>query len=494
MTVNASLSVSNLINVTTSLAATAVQSQSTGTFMIVGSSPVIDTFTRARKYTSATAVAVDFGSAPEAAAATVWFAQTPQPQSLYIGRWAQTATAGQLFGAPLSLAQQSIAAWQAITTGTFTVSIGGTSQTITSTSFAGASNLNAVAALISAKLTGATMAYNSAYQQFVITATATGATSTVGFASAPGTGTDISSMLAMTQASIGAYNVAGIAAESALAAVTALDAQYGQNFYGITVLGAADSDHIAIAPFLSASSNKHFYLVDTQETGVLVSSTTTDIGYVLSAANVGKTAVQYSSYSPYAGISMMAKMLGVNYSGQNTALTAMYQQEPTITPEQLNVNQLSALIAKNCNAFLSYNNGASIIQPGICSNGSWIDAVIGADALSLAIQAAVFNLLYTSGTKVPQTDAGMHLIKVTIEQVLDQFAQNGFIAPGVWNSAGFGTLSQGQTLTSGYYVFQPPVATQSLAQRAQRISVPFQIAVKLAGAVQYVNVAITLNN
>ena len=77
------------------------------------------------------------------------------------------------------------------------------------------------------------------------------------------------------------------------------------------------------------------------------------------------------------------------------------------------------------------------------------------------------------------------------------YADNGFIAPGVWNGPLFGSLQNNAdgtapTLSTGYYVYQPPIASQPANQRSQRISVPFQIAVNLAGAVQTVNVLITL--
>ena len=173
----------------------------------------------------------------------------------------------------------------------------------------------------------------------------------------------------------------------------------------------------------------------------------------------------------------------------------MYGQEPGITGDSINATQLAALLAKNANGFVQYNNGTSIVQQGICSNGTFIDTVIGKDALTIDIQADVFNLFLT--THVPQDDAGNHMIKAVIEKRLSQYAANGYIAPGTWNGPLFGSLQNNAdgtppTLSTGYYVFQPPIASQPANQRAQRISVPFQIAVNLAGAVQTVNVLITL--
>lgn len=497
MTINASLSISRLVNVTATLTAAAAQAQSTSTYLILGNSPVIDPTSRIRTYMSSTAVATDFGSgAPETLAAALFFQQAPQPTELQIGRWAQTATSGQLYGSPLSAAQQLISTWTAITDGGFHIAIDGAgAENVTGLNFTAVNNLNGVASVINAALTGAVVVWNSVYQQFIATSNTTGATSSVGFATAgSGGATDISGLLGFTQASSGSYQAPGIAAETALAAVTIFDAQFGQQWYALSILGAVDVDHLAVSAFLQGSSNKHFYGVSTQEAGVLVANSTSDIAFELKSSTVAKTAVQYNGGSPYSVASLLGRILTTDWNGNKTAITLMYKQEPGITPDNLNVNQVNALEAKNCNGFLSYNNGTAIIEPGVCSNGEFIDTAIGADTLALAVQTAVYNLLYTSPTKIPQTDSGMHLIKVTIEQVLSQFAANGFLAPGIWDAAGFGSLNQGDPLDSGYYVFAPPIATQPAPQRAQRLSVPFQIACKLAGAVQTVNVAITLNN
>jgi hypothetical protein len=491
-----SLPISTLINVTSSLAAAAVQAQSTNTLLIVGTSTVIPLSQRMQTFASATEVATAFGpSAPETIAATIWFNGSPQPTSVDIGRWAQAAAAGQLIGAPLTVAQQMLSVFTAITDGGFGIALNGTAvEQVTALNFSAAANLNAVASIIQTALTGTTVVWNGT--QFVITSSTTGASSAVSFATSPtGEGvTDISTMLGLSATSSGAFTSPGQVAESALAAVTILDNMFGNQFYGISVLGAADTDVQAIVPFITASTNKHYYFDSTMEAGVLVPTFTTDIASVLKAANLSKVAVQYNGSTPFSAIALASKMLSVNYAGANTVIAAMWQNEPSVTADSLSLMQLNSLTAKNANAFVRYNNGASIVIPGVSSSGQFIDTVIGADALALAIQTNVFNLFF-SGVDIPQDDAGMHLIKVAgIQPILTQFVANGFIAPGIWNNAGFGSLAQGNNLPNGYYIFQPLVATQTAAQRQARISVPFQIAVNLAGAVATVNVAITLGS
>lgn len=308
-----------------------------------------------------------------------------------------------------------------------------------------------------------------------------------------GTATDISGMMAGLSTSSGAYFANGIDAETATAAATLFDSQFGQTWYALTMPQAVDADQLNVAAYVEGSNNKHLLGVSTQEAGVLSSISTTDIAYELKALGYNRSMVQYSSSNAYAVCSLFGRALTVNYNGNSTVINLMYKQEPGIVAESLTETQIDALEGKNCNVFVAYNNNTAIIEPGKMSSGNYIDEMTGTDWLALTIQTAEYNLLYTSTTKIPQTDAGMHLLAVTAEAVLAQGVANGLLAPGVWNSGGFGSLNQGDYLAKGFYVYAPPVALQLQADREARKSVPIQIAAKLAGAVDTVDITINVN-
>lgn len=310
-----------------------------------------------------------------------------------------------------------------------------------------------------------------------------------------GTGVDVSDNLLMRSTDSGAYAVNGIAAESALTAAGIFDNYFGQKWYGLDIPEALDSDHIAVAGFIQGTNTKHIYFLTTQEGGVLTSSSTTDIAYVLQQLGYTRTFVQYSSSNAYAVASAAAKLLSVDYDGSNTTITLMYKQEPGIVAEQLNQTQAAALQAKNCNVFIAYNNSTAILQTGIMVGGEniWADVITDTDWLAVTIQTALYNVLYTSQTKIPQTDDGMHVLKTAIENVCSQGVANGTLGPGTWTVGGFGTLHQDDFMPTGFYVYQPPISTQNPSARAARQSVPFQVAAKLAGAVHNVQVTINVN-
>lgn len=308
-----------------------------------------------------------------------------------------------------------------------------------------------------------------------------------------GTGTDISAMTGATVVSSGAYVAEGVDAETALAAVAAFDQAYGQQWYALFMIDVTDDDNLDIAAYIEAATNKHLYGVSTQEAGVLSSVSTIDIAYLLSQLNYNRTLVQYSSSNPYAVCSLFGRALTVNYNGNNTVITLMYKQEPGIAGESVTESQANSLKAKNCNVFVKYNNNTAIVQYGQMCSGAFIDEITGTDWLAITIMTAVYNLLYTSPTKIPQTDAGSQLITNTIAAVCSQAVINGLLAPGVWNSQGFGILVQGGYIAQGFYIYAPPVANQFQADREARKSVAFQVAAKLAGAVHTVDIRIDVN-
>lgn len=595
------LPISRLINVSVSLAPQAAQAQNLNSLLILGSSAVIDPVTRMRAYSTLAQVAEDFGtSAPEYLAAVLWFEQngsaSGSPASLLIGRWVETPSAAQLYGAPLTPAQQNLANFNSIASGTFritsaqtvpapvivasSVSVastatytvdsfsdtisgtfnlqvgsGGTPFSVTLTSktlsqavstlnvnttfhttnnltastsggtlvitgstgsggsatiidnsslvqsnyqavtgvvLTGVGSLNAVAAAINAKVSSLTCAWNSVSSNFVFTGSS-GSSASISFMTASA-GSDLSVLLGCRAIDSGAYTVPGMDAETALAAVTLFDTNFGQQWFGLTVCGAADADYEVIAPYIEAANNLHYFFVTTQEAGVLVSNYTTDIAYILSQAGYNRTMVQYSGTNPYAAVSAAALALTTNYQANNSVIDLMYKKEPGITPEYLSATQIATAEAKNASVFVAYDNNTAIIDQGNSCSGLPATLVIGAMAFAVQLQTDLYNALYLSPTKIPQSDAGMHTLASIIESDATAFVNNGFLAPGYWNSTYvFGTLQYNQYLAKGYYLYTPSVATQTPANRAAGQSVPFQLAAKFSGAVREVNLAVTIN-
>jgi len=604
---NLGLPVSNIVNVQVVMSPLAAATRNFGSLLIAGDSNVIGTTERLRLYNTLGAVASDFGlSAPEYQAAALYFGQTPQPSTLYVGRWARTATSALINGGLLSAATQAMTMWTPITTGSFAITIDGVVKTLSSLNFSAQTNLNGVASVITTALASAgTCVWNSVYQQFQITSATTGAgvaasgnitlatnpanndtvtiggtvvtfvtaaptgnqvligasanntaanlqafliasndanivkaayatvgavttvtyasvgtggnaftlaktgtnvtvsgatlsggvnASTIGYASATGSGQDISAQLGLVTGTA-AVPAQGSNAESAVAAAAAFD-NISNDWYGLTFASSVamtDADNKAVAGYIEGANTSRIYGVTTQSALSLVATSSADICSQLKALGYKRTFVQYSSSNAYAAASIFGRAFTVNFNGSNTTLTIKFKQEPGVVAEVLTASQAAALAAKNCNVFVAYNNSTNIIQEGAMVNGYFFDEVHGTDWLQNDMQTGVYNLLYTSTTKIPQTDAGVNVILATVAQSCERGRANGLIAPGVWNAAGFGSLNQGDTLAKGYYNYAPPVATQSQSDRSARKAPVIQTAIKLAGAIHFTNVIVNVN-
>lgn len=490
------LPTTRVINVSWSLTAAAASYANINTLLVLGDSPVIDTTQRIRSYASALAVGADFGNtAPEYLAAVSFFSQTPTPRQLYIGRWARTATAGQLIGAALTTPQQALANFTAVSAGGFKIKVDGASTpvAVSAVNLSAATSLSQVASIVTTALASATIGATCTWngQQFVFTSATTGTTSQVSFLTAPTSGTDLSALLGGT-AALGGYVVTGIAAETALAAVQALDsiATYWYALSWACATYPADADYLSVASYIETTT--HIHGVTTAENSAITAGNTTDIGSLLKAAGLKRTFGFWSANNPYAAIGALGDLLTTNLEGSNTMPTLMWKTIIGAAPDAITTQQANILDGKRYNYYAPFDNGAAIIVNGWCFGDAFVDEVYGADWLTNHVQTDLFNLM-TSVPKVAQTDKGMTLIANTIEASLERGVNNNYVAPGVWQGPAFGALKTGDTLTTGYYVYIPKIASQSSADRKTRVTPPIQVALKLSGAVDVVDVAITIN-
>lgn len=486
------LNVGRLVRVAVNLAPLAAARRGFGTLLIAGDSNVINGVDRFRTYTDLESVAGDFGtSAPEYLAAALYFGQSPRPNQLMIGRWLRTATAGLVQGGILTTAEQAMANWTAITAGSFKIDIDGVTKTLSALDFSAETNLNGVAGVINAALTGGTIAWDGS--RFTVTSSTTGLTSEVGYASATGSGADISAQLKLTS-STALVPVPGFAAETPVECVTELANMSGM-WYGLSFAASTmptDDQIVDVAAFIEGASISRLFGVTETDTRVLDNAWTTDLASRLKALSYKRSCVQFSA-NPYAVCSLFGRAFSVNFSANRSTITLMYKQEPGIVAENLTETQAQTLKAKRCNVFVQYQNDTAIVQYGVMSGQAYFDEMHGLDWFSDALQTAEYNLLYQSKTKIPQTDAGQNQLVNVAAGVCQEAINNGLIAPGQWNADGFGQLSRGDFLEEGFYIYTQPMAAQDQSIREQRIAPPIQIALKLAGAIHEIDCIVDVN-
>lgn len=491
------LSVSGIVNVTVTISPIAAPQRNFGVALFLGDSNVIDVAERLRPYRTLEQVAGEFGtSAPEYRAAALYFSQNPRPSLLYLGRWARIATAAILHGGLLTNEEQDIGDWQAITDGSFRITIDGTVRTVSGLDFSGATNLNGVASIIAAALTGGGATWDALYDRFDVFSDTSGTSSTITHAVpvSPASGTDISGLLKLNAANA-SNPVGGIAGELPIDAVVACEDRSGE-WYGVKFTASvqpSDNDLLDVSAYIEGASRSRIHAVTVTNSQALDSTITNDFGSRAKALGYKRTTYQYSSTNSFAVASMLGRAFTVNFEGTDTTITLMFKQEPGIIAETLTESQAATLKTKNYNVFVNYDNDSAILQWGVMANGYFFDEVHGLDWLQNAVQSAVWNLLYQEQRKIPQTDAGITQIRAVVSAAIQRGVRNGLVAPGVWNGPNMGALRTGNILTNGFYVFADNIANQVQSDREARKSPPIQAAVKLAGAVHTVDVIISVN-
>lgn len=192
---------------------------------------------------------------------------------------------------------------------------------------------------------------------------------------------------------------------------------------------------------------------------------------------------------------MMAAYVGrafsVNFEGSDVSQTMNLKTLVNVTPD-LNISQTDYMNAKEngVDLYISYEG-----DPSTVSNGAnvYFDVIYENMALKFYAQNGMYNALKTTGTKIPQTESGITVLKNALGQVFKQFVRNGVIAAGKWNSAqtfGDPEVFRANIADQGWYIYSMPIAEQSQAERERRVAPYIQGACKRAGAVHEADVLI----
>ena len=478
--------VSNVVSVSIAIGATFPARAGFGTLNIVtAETGVIGVAERIRSYSNLDGVAADWSGTSEVIkAATAYFSQQPKPTKLKVSTRYPTAVAAQLRGGAVEANAANLALFVAVSNGSFVLSVDGVSEDIDTMDFTTDANFTEVAATIQTAVqaiatggfTAATVTHDGV--RFFINSGTTGATSTISFATATGSGTDISSLMEIRQGE--GTKVNGVAAETITASLNAIQ-NIDPDWYGLLFTKEVrdgfvvnTEDAVEAAADWCEARVKVFGNT-TNDLDALDSVTDSDILSVLKAKNLRRTISTYSS-SPgqYPSASVLGRAFTVNFNQPNSTLTLKFKQGPGITVEQLTQNEKAVLDSKRGNAFILL--GASdMYSESRMANNTFFDEVHGIDWLENAIQTNVFGYLLTRTTKVPYTDKGVAALEQQVINALDEAVRNGLISAG--------ETIDGEFLANGYKTITVPVADMNQSDKEARLYPGLSFVVLGAGAI-----------
>lgn len=207
------------------------------------------------------------------------------------------------------------------------------------------------------------------------------------------------------------------------------------------------------------------------DTDILDSTSTTDIAYVLSAANYDRTILMYhdKSNSQFAG----AAWAGNGLPNDPGSITWAFKELSGVTLMAVNETRVSTLRAKNCNFYAA--RGVEFTQDGKVASGEWIDVIRTIDWTEARIQEGIIRALSNS-KKIPFTDKGATQVQNEVEAVLREGVNNDAFAAD-----------------PAPQVIVPKVSTVSAANKALRLLPDVEFTATFSGAIHKTEIEGTIS-
>lgn len=323
-------------------------------------------------------------------AAAAYFAQSPAPKQVAVGR-RQVNTC-------------TITVDTAANSTDYTITINGTAFTVTSDS-------DATDAEIATALRAAINAGSEP-----VTASGTGADVIL---TADVSGTAFSAVFTGTNMSLGALTAAATIAAD-LAAIQLENA----NWYGVILTDRASADAQAAIDWV-ATVRKILFCASAEQNAADVAdaSDAATLPAILKSESQDRAApIWLEDISSYPDAALAGRVL----SKTPGTYTAMFKELVGISVSSLTETQEGNLLDKHCNIYEAIG-GRNMVRRGTVASGSYIDQIHGRDWLVARIEEAVFDVL-SAVDKVPFTDAGIALVENALKGVLQGAVNSGYLA------------------------------------------------------------------
>jgi hypothetical protein len=443
------ISYSNYIDITSGVGANETVKERDLITRIFTSNPLAPTKS-VIEFTTLGEVASYFGTASEEyQRASFYFSYVSKligtPDNISFGKWTSTAVAPTAFSNPLAVG--SLAAFTAITAGSFTFSLGGVSLTTTAIDFAIANSLGGVATVLETAIraaaatasagpafTGASVTYTAAANglggYFTLIGGTTGSTAgtiTVDQAS----GDTIANLLGMQ--SINTIYSAGGDVETITQTLTN-SATTSTNFFSFLFLNSlalSQANMLLAAEWCASNNVDYMYLVPVtaSNAAALSAALGTYEGVALTLSPL-LTPAQFPAMFP----GMLAA--ATDYSQPNAVANFMYQPVNGLTPSVLDDADKATYDGLIVNYYgQTQVNGQTInfYQDGYLCGGATSPQDMGVYTneawLKGAVTSQLFDMLLDLN-QVPVNANGLGIVQANIQSVVTQALVNGCISVG----------------------------------------------------------------
>lgn len=469
--------------------------------MLLTKSALLPSGTPAMAFASAAAVAAFFGDASdEAVFAQQYFTgltnQQKAPTSLVIGRRIDGDAPAWIRGGAISA---DLAAFKKVTDGAMKITIDGTEKKATAVDLSSATSLSEVVQTIATALTGCTGSYDSTTNTFTFTSSTDGASSTVSYASAGDSGTDLSAMLCMTQAegAVLSQGVDAMTEAATLDAIRAVTANWAQftTLWEVTeqdeaeaYAAWADIDDDYVYVFWSSDRNMESTLTQDSTIAKALQDKYNCVFMIYSLDfSTAAFALAYPATIKWDATQGMKVIFGKSASGLS----------PMVTDEQV-ATALDDLGVSYVGQFATRNDEFIIANRGELTGSMYgfYDTLIGSIWLRSKLQTSIMNGFATVN-RAPYNNVGYTMLKSWCQDPITQAKNAGVIDEGL--SLSESQKSQilqetgdseavGELQSKGYFL---QILDPGASVRAQRGSPVAALYYAYGGSIQKVELPVT---
>lgn len=442
---------------------------------------------RIQYFSTLTAVEAITGTTGERyKAAREFFSQPTRARQMAIGQTFDSAQSAFLRTDTIG----ALSAFTAVSDGSFAITIDGDQNDVTGLDFSSAADLAGVAAVIQAGLraetgggfTSATCELVGA--QFLINSGTSGDDSTITVLSSvsPGVGTDISGagfMNGQNGSTVPGYLPTTLTNELALIAEAARCSGAFVYAWELDRVYRDTSDQVAAAQWAEGRTAIMSATVNSPLT--FDPNSTNDVAAQLNALALTRTFTTYhDNPNFYPGMSILARMLSVNYALANSTITAKFKDLPGVPTVGVSETQLSVIQSKRANTFTLVGNNARTFRDGNNVHPSWyMDDLINLDNYKEELEVAVLNMFLRNG-KVPLTVAGQAIAREPLSEISDRYEFNGTFADRREQDS---TAKAGFRILPAVDIVATPIENLTVSDRTNRAGPPFTLNNQLAGAI-----------
>jgi len=413
-------------------------------------------------------------------AGNAFFSKAKRPNTIAVCKIFESNQPAYLLGGTVALSGIS-----SVADGAFKITIDGTEREISDMDFSSATGLSDIASIVNTALS----TYGSCSVRddvLCIKSAATGSTATISFASAPESGTDVSSILGLTEAdgamAMDGYTSGNIAQE--LQKIADYVVSSGKFLYG-WVLDREYRDTEAQALAAQWVNSRGFDACGafcTNNANAYNPQNTTNNGYI--ATTNGYTAVNFTyddNSQVYPELSYLANFLAVNYSGTNTTISGKFKDADGIAAVNFpNIEtNVAALEGRRINTLTGIvGQTIKYFREGVQSSSLWTtDGWVNVCNFINDLRIEILNV-FLRNNKVAYTVNGQNLLIAAASKVCNKYKTHGSFADRIEEDK---STDSGYSIVPACQIEIQDLGATTAAQRAAHIGTPLTITVNDSG-------------